>query len=490
VLSSTTGSCGVVQALATGGGAHYDYPYGTGYTGTVDNWTPIGAADPARPDLPFMTVMDEGGRFTLMLTGRSHHTATSLEVGPNAGMVLLAGGYSATTQLYNPTSVAINGVPPGQYADGPVMTTARTFATATRLSDGWVLIAGGQDAAGAGLSSAELYNPTTNTFSLVPSALSSTRWRHTASVMAGDHVLLAGGYGASATPVASTDIFTYNAVTHTGSFAAGPAMAAPRAGHAAATLADGLHVLVTGGWGTTALTPAQVYDQGGNAFTSAGAMNVARAAHTATLLPSGRVLIAGGTVVDGSAPALVSEIYDGGASMAVAGSTLAAEDHQAVLLDTGKILLVGGHDHAGTALAITQVFDPVSQSFSAAADTAVARDGATATRLVDGSVLIAGGDGPNASAWLTSERFSPATDVIAPGHTGTPFNVTLAGFGAASNSFTIKSGALPPGLALNSATRQIAGTPTATGVYRVVVEIGDSSNLVRTVLRTVTIQIN
>jgi glyoxylase-like metal-dependent hydrolase (beta-lactamase superfamily II) len=219
-------------------------------------------------------------------------------------------------------------------------------------------------------------------------------------------------------------------------------------------------------------------------------MNVARAAHTATLLPSGRVLIAGGTVVDGSAPALVSEIYDGGASMAVAGSTLAAEDHQAVLLDTGKILLVGGHDHAGTALAITQVFDPVSQSFSAAADTAVARDGATATRLVDGSVLIAGGDGPNASAWLTSERFSPATDVIAPGHTGTPFNVTLAGFGAASNSFTIKSGALPPGLALNAATRQIAGTPTATGVYRVVVEIGDSSNLVRTVLRTVTIQIN
>jgi hypothetical protein len=187
-----------------------------------------------------------------MLAGRSNQTTTPLTTGPNAGMVLLAGGYSATTELYNPTALTINGVLPGHYSTGPNLNASRTFATATRMSDGWVLIAGGQDSAGTGLASAELYNPVTGAFSIVPTTLSSPRWLHTASLMSGDKVLLAGGHATSAlASLASTDIFTYNAVTHTGSFAAGPAMAAPRSGHAAATLADGLHVLITGGWGTT-----------------------------------------------------------------------------------------------------------------------------------------------------------------------------------------------------------------------------------------------
>ena len=88
-----------------------------------------------------------------MTTARAYHTATLL----SDGRVLVAGGFPggnavlASAELYDPSS--------GTFSPAGSMTTARRSDTATLLSDGLVLIAGGFPGGSTGLSSAELYQP-------------------------------------------------------------------------------------------------------------------------------------------------------------------------------------------------------------------------------------------------------------------------------------------------------------------------------------------
>src|SRR5213594_3355400 len=73
------------------------------------------------------------------------------------------------------------------------LTTERSFHTATLLRNEKVLIAGGS--AAHGLTSAELYDPASGTFSPTGrmNAPAFTRYKHTATLLRDDTVLLAGG---------------------------------------------------------------------------------------------------------------------------------------------------------------------------------------------------------------------------------------------------------------------------------------------------------
>ena len=66
-----------------------------------------------------------------MVTARDEHTATLL---PN-GQVLVAGGATATAELYNPAT--------GMWTETGSMSGARAAHTATLLRNGQVLVAGG-----------------------------------------------------------------------------------------------------------------------------------------------------------------------------------------------------------------------------------------------------------------------------------------------------------------------------------------------------------
>ena len=122
-----------------------------------------------------------------MATARSDATATLL----GNGDVLVAGGVNgsgalSSAELYNPVS--------NSWSSAGNMVTARYFATATLLGDGDVLVAGRKRPVCAGcLSSAELYNPVSNAWSSAGN-MATGRAFATATLLGNGKVLVAGGW--------------------------------------------------------------------------------------------------------------------------------------------------------------------------------------------------------------------------------------------------------------------------------------------------------
>jgi Kelch motif/Galactose oxidase, central domain len=105
-----------------------------------------------------------------MTTPRAEQTAILFTSGPLAGKVLIAGGCCDsnhrplnTAELYDPATQTFTA--PG------TMPVAAMAQTATLLPNGTVLLAGGTNAPGSrdSLSTAEIYNPQTQTFQLAGS---------------------------------------------------------------------------------------------------------------------------------------------------------------------------------------------------------------------------------------------------------------------------------------------------------------------------------
>ncbi len=320
---------------------------------------------------------------------RSDHSATLL---PD-GSVLLAGGMeSSQLERYLPSSGAF--IPAGDLG------TRRWAHQASVLPGGGVLLTGGVYGTSV-LSTAQVYEAGTGPRAV--GTLTATRMLHAAAELTDGRVLLAGGLPATGSDVYATstsEIFN----PASGAFTPSGSMASPRTGHTATRLPDG-KVLIAGGRNSTCLygcpeltwASAELYDPATGTFTPTGSMAQARYGHTATPLPDGRVLIAGGTTPDLPDTDVSSslEIYDPATgTFAAAGSMLRPRSHHtATLLTDGRILLAHGRTQGEGSLASAtlEVFDPLLSKSTLLTSNLTTRYRHTATRLLSGDVLLAGG---------------------------------------------------------------------------------------------------
>jgi hypothetical protein len=172
------------------------------------------------------------------------------------------------------------------------MSTPRAFATATLLLNGWVLVAGGVNGAGAVLASAELYNPDTGTWSSTGS-LATARLFHTAALLPDGEVLVAGGESGSGARLSSLERFDPTTRVWTAAGSGPSAIGYP--GVTATVLANG-DVLYAGGLdaGYCAARTATLFDPRTRSWEPVGNLSTGRAFAGSALLPDGQALLLGG----------------------------------------------------------------------------------------------------------------------------------------------------------------------------------------------------
>jgi hypothetical protein len=83
--------------------------------------------------------------------------------------------------------------------------------------------------------------------------------------------------------------------------------------------------------------------------------------------------------------------------------------HTATRLLDGRVLVVGGTNDIDRALASAEIYDPKTGVFAATGSMAVTRESQRATLLLDGRVLVVGGLGNAAVPRTSIEVYDPGT---------------------------------------------------------------------------------
>jgi N-acetylneuraminic acid mutarotase len=373
-----------------------------------------------------------------------------------SGEVLIAGGANrdaefhakaiASAWLYDARTSTFTAIDP--------MSEARVHHTATTLPDGTIFVAGGASRPSAlhekegtacptepkqpckclGLSSAEIYHPESRSFTKVAGAMPA-RACHTATLLSNGGVLLVGGGDEDGNDVGPVTLFADGAFVELGT-----TLLQPRHGHVAALIPDApgsapSKLLVAFGLsGKRAIDPgntgagdppapeehvvAEMLDTSdlSNTFAqvSVPACDVepvgcviGRGYPAATILPSGHVLVAGGQQqhsADTLVASPVADVFDPSTEMFSSVGPLLSPVRKPVLtpLPTGKILLLGQ-------TAPIQVYDDLQLvEGSGSPDMVAQRADFTATPLLDGNVLVAGGRSIN-GVHDSAELFHPDT---------------------------------------------------------------------------------
>ena len=169
-------------------------------------------------------------------------------------------------------------------------------------------------------------------------------------------------------------------------------------------------ILVAGG-DATATGTCERFDPVTGTFSEDAKLLFPREDHVAHVLPSGKVLLLGGHL-DG-VPVLQPEVYDPvlGTLYATSLPERSTYASASASLTDGRVLVAGGS--VQVAHAAVQVYDPKTRAFAMVGSLAEARAQATASLLVTGQVLVAGGQGTDGNPLASTEVCSPEGACVA-----------------------------------------------------------------------------
>ncbi len=314
---------------------------------------------------------------------------------------------------------------------GQSLTEARFGALAANLPSGQVLIAGGYNPSGY-LTSAELFNPATDTFTKLSGSgesLTEARYGAVAATLPSGEVLIAGGYNGDSI-LTNAELFNPATNSFTTLSGSGESLTETRFFAVAATLPSG-EVLIAGGYhpGTGRVSSAELFDPATDTFTklteSDQLLTQARYGPVAATLPSGQVLIAGGynyTSRVFATAELFSPATDMFTKLTETGQSLTEARFLGVsaLLPSGEVLIAGGYD-GSSYLSSAELFNPATNRFTELAGSGAslteARFFGIAAVLPDGQVLIAGGYNSSSGYLSSAELFFPAAQAQVAGGT-------------------------------------------------------------------------
>jgi hypothetical protein len=202
----------------------------------------------------------------------------------------------------------------------------------------------------------------------------------------------------------------------------GASMLSPRQGHTANRLSDGRVLVIAGDWMTKMDKTCEIYtpdsNNGMGRWNSAASLSTPRGVHTATTLADGRIFVAGGVNQnfgrDRSCEIFTPRVDNpAGEWQRVDSMTTGRSSHTATLLLNGKILIAGGLTQDGVT-ATCELFDPSANNgrgvWSSCPPMKIPRYECTATLLTDGKVLVTGGYNARYEIERSCELFDPAAD--------------------------------------------------------------------------------
>ncbi|MBN2499334.1 MAG: Ig-like domain repeat protein [Anaerolineales bacterium] len=321
------------------------------------------------------------------------------------GLVVVAGGYSTSSGENILDKVEVFDPAAGTWRETAELSVVRMIHQAVVL-DGELLVIGGYSDPYI-TNTAELFDVSTETWSIIGSTSFSV-WEHTATLLSDGRILVAGGreYG----PLGDSEYYPFanivdpvtNLTTLVGD------MVVARGIHTATLLDDG-RVLVVGGLGNSgdlAGGSAEVFDPATKTWTEVGSLSNGRYGHTATRLLDGRVLVAGG-----SSGADSTEIFDPTSNTWSAGDSMHTprSNHTATLLPDGRVLVAGGANQLTGATDSAEIYDPDTNTWLVAESLNMGRDYHAAILLNDGRVLVAGGEVNGYGETGDTEIFDPVT---------------------------------------------------------------------------------
>jgi len=279
------------------------------------------------------------------------------------------------------------------------MSRPRVDQTAVRLNDGRVLVVGGATG-NAKDTSAELYDPDRGTWTATANMLKP--YEGFPATLLQDGKVLVGDVDDPTAEHHVNGAEVYDPAS--GTWTSTEKMVWGGGGLASATLLRDGKVLVISDAGS------ELYDPRTGSWTATRSRATQRHSHVAILLPDGKVLVAGGHS-PGDKPARSAELYDPATESwtAIADMHTPREAIEAFLQPDGTVLILGGPYRGPQSL---ERYDPASGRWTEVAGPAGFGEG-TATGLSDGSLLFAA----RSDAGLP-RRFCAAAELYHP-RTGT-----------------------------------------------------------------------